>query len=274
MLTALEYLNCLKLVGVQNSDVVHVQSDLYKIGVVDAARNRNAVLEFYMNGLRGAIGPEGTVSVATGGGDYARFGTPFIHESTVSELGALSNYVRQCPEAVRSMHPLASVAAIGPKSHEICGGAHYDAYGYHSPWAKLHHNDALITTLGLGLNDGGLTFIHYIEKLYGVPYQYTKIYNVPVLMGEENLEGPFTMSVRYLDLNVFENVSRVKNDLFEAGVAKMLPLGDGYIWAVRASSFVDFVCDKLDKDRYYLLQDKPKFVFGKIPFDGAVIKGN
>ena len=51
---------------------------------------------------------------------YARNSIPFDYEKSPSEQDVLSEFVRTKDGAVRSMHPLFSVTALGEKSHLIC----------------------------------------------------------------------------------------------------------------------------------------------------------
>ena len=262
------YCDALRVCGVKNCDLVLVQSDLRRIGPVESATGRQDYLNFYIKGLMDVAGTDVTIATATGNGNYARYSEPFIIEKTPSELGVLSEHIRKMKDAVRSIHPLVSVAAVGPRAQELCGGDHYNGFGYASPWGRLHRNDALIVTLGLGCADGGLTFLHYIENLYGVPYQYTKVYDVPVYKDNVAIDGVFTLSVRYLKFSIEESVSQFKSDLLEAGIARMQPLGNAWIWTCRARLMVEFAFSKLEKNRYYFLAHEPRFVKGEIPFDG------
>lgn len=75
---------------------------------------------------------------------------------------------------------------------------HFVGFGWVSAWARLHRLNAKIVFLGLGpYHLGGTTFFHYVEKMYGAPYQYNKIFATPVYSGGVEIKGPFVMSVRY-----------------------------------------------------------------------------
>lgn len=254
--------------GIKRGDIVHVQSDLFSLGPVDCEPNRAAILDFYLRGFLEAVGPEGTVTTCTAFEDYGRFGTPFVRESSPSRLGAFSEHIRTRPDAVRSRHPIVSVTAIGARAKELCDGDHFDGFGYSSPWGKLHRANAWIMTLGMDVNGGGTTFFHYVEKLYGVPYQYTKLFNTPVYSDGRQIEGHFTMSVRYLDFGIVNTPIRVKNRMLELGEAKDIKIGLSKSWCARAGTIVDRMMQMFDEDRWMMLEQPPKFRPGELPMDG------
>lgn len=262
-----ELTDALVRAGVCEGDLVHVQSDLRTLGPVEAEPGREAMLEFYLGAFREVLGPAGTLTVYTFFEDYGRYGTPFDRESSPSSVGAFSEYVRTRPAAVRSLHPVMSVAALGARAEEICGGTHFDALGYDSPWARLHRANAKLVSLGLRFRDS-LTFAHYIESLYGVPYKYTKLFRAPVLAGGEEIPGPFTMSVRYLDFSIEHDVAEFERRLLAAGAAVEVPLGRSLIQCGCAGDVVRVGVECLNEDRYFFLARPPRFREGEYPADG------
>ena len=267
-LTFPELVEALSKSGVSSGDVVHVQSDLRRIGPVDCPPHREGMLQFYLSAFQELLGRQGTLTVCTAFEDYGRYATPFIREESPSLTDAFSEYVRTRPGAVRSVHPIVSVTGIGARAGEICGDAHFDGFGYDSPWGRLHRVNARIMTLGMGTEHDGTTFFHYIESVYSVPYKYTKIFTAPVFSGGVEVPGPFTMSVRYLDFSIVNTPFRLKKRLVETGKAKNVPVGRSLIWCCPAFDIVEEAVERLREDRYYLLENPPRFRFGEIPLDG------
>jgi aminoglycoside 3-N-acetyltransferase len=268
-LTRDQLFESLQALGVERGDIVHVQSDLRRIGPIDGPMTPDGICNFYLNGLRDFLGPEGTVTTCTSFEDFGRWGTPFIRETSPSRLGILSEYIRIQNNAVRSIHPILSVTGIGKRAEEICGGAHYDGFGWDSPWGRLHRAAAKILTLGMGAKLGGTTFFHYVEKLYGVPYQYTKIYSAPVYSGGQLLPGPFTMSVRYLKYGIINTPVRVKTRMVEEKNAYEARTGRALSWCADAETIVDRMCAYFNEDRWTMLVQPPAFKAGDIPMDGT-----
>ncbi len=263
-----ELVESLAAAGLRKGDVVHVQSDLRRIGPVDAPMTRDDLCEFYLRAIQEVIGSDGTLTVCTSFEDYGRYGTPFVREESPSRLGLFSEYVRTRPGALRSVHPILSVAGLGARAEELCGGTHYDGFGWSSPWGRLHRANAKIMTLGMGRNGGGTTFFHYVEKLYGVPYQYTKLFTAPVFSDGKEVPGPFTMSVRYLDFSIVNTPVRVKTRLVELGEAIEVPTGRAFTWCANANRIVDRMMAMFDEDRWTMLERPPRFRQGEIPMDG------
>jgi aminoglycoside N3'-acetyltransferase len=263
-----ELIDGLSACGVVSGDIVHVQSDLRRIGPVDAPLTSQGVCDFYLNALREILGPTGTLTVCTAFEDYGRYGTPFVREESPSRLGIFSEHVRRQPGAIRSIHPIMSVTAIGARADELCGGSHYEGFGWNSPWGRLHRANAKILTLGMGRNGGGTTFFHYVEHLYGVPYQYTKIYTTEVLAQGRKIPGPFTMSVRYLDFGIENSPVRVKSCMVDLGEATEVMIGRAPTWCASAQTIVNRMMTMFDGDRWMMLVTPPRFRQGELPMDG------
>ncbi len=270
VLSRKNFIAALRRAGIREGDVVHVQSDLRTPGPVEAspaANPREAILEFYLAGFREALGPSGTLTVLTSFEDYGRFGTPFVREESPSRAGAFSEYMRTQPGAVRSVHPIVSLTGLGERAEELCGGNHYDGYGYDSPWGRLHRLNAKFVSLGIGMRIA-FSFQHYIEKQFGIPYQYTKLYRTPVYSNGREVPGPFTMSVRYLDFGIAYDFSRFEKRLLEKGAAVEVALGRAMLQLTTAQPALDVGMACLNEDRYFFLKTPPTFRDGEFPLDG------
>jgi len=255
--------------GLSRGETVHVQSDLLRVGLVDCAPSREAILGFFLAAFQEVLGPEGTLCVGTSFEDYARYGVPFIREESPSRQGAFSEHVRTRAGAIRSLHPIVSISALGPRASEICDGPHFEGFGYESAWGRLHRAKAKVVALGLGVErEGGTTFFHYLERLYGVPYQYVKVYDTPVISQGRQVQGLFTLSVRYLDFGIVNNTLRFKRRLVERGRAVCEPVGTGQMLVSSCQDIIEEGFECLNEDRYFLLEANPSFRRGEIPFDG------
>jgi aminoglycoside 3-N-acetyltransferase len=262
-----ELVAALRAGGLTRGDLVHVQSDLRSLGPIDTGPDRESMLSFYLDAFREVIGEEGTLTVCTSFEDYGRYGVPFVREESPSRLGVFSEYVRTRPGAVRSLHPIISVTGIGPMAEEICGGAHYDGFGHDSPWARLARANAKFMGLGSRIRHS-LTFTHYLEKLYGVPYQYTKVFTAPVISNGREVPGPFTMSVRYLDFSIEYDVSSFERELLRQNAAVEVTVGRFMLQVASADDILRVGVDALRSDRYFFLARPPRFRAGEYPADG------
>lgn len=261
------FIATLEQAGLAAGDSLLIQSDLLRCGPVDGCSGRVDVLNFYLDALRQVLTPAGTLVVLTAFEDYGRYGTPFDRASSPSRSGVFSEYVRQLPGAIRSAHPILSLTAIGAKAEAICSGNHYDGFGYDSPWGRLHRMNAKLVTLGYAVAPDGMTFCHYTEQLYGVPYQYTKMFDYPVLDNGVPVAGTFSMAVRYLDYDVNYDQSKFKRDLVTTGRGRTLPVGRGEMLVTDCYSLVDQALLSFARDRFVMLAHPPSFRRGEIPFD-------
>jgi aminoglycoside 3-N-acetyltransferase len=246
---------------------VHVQSALWTVGPADGAHNVDELGAFYLRAFQEVLGPAGTLSVLTAFEDYGRYGTPFVREESPSRSGMFSEYVRTRPGAVRSMHPINSVTALGARAEELCGGAHFEGCGYESPWGRLHRMNAKLLNIGVRFGKV-LSFVHYIEAQYGVPYNYIKLYRTPVITNGSQVEGTFSMSVRYRDFSIAYSFQHFERELFAAGAAIEVPLGRSLLHVTAAARAFDIGVRCLNENRYSFLSQPPRFRPGEIPADG------
>ena len=153
--------------GLGAGETVFFHSSLRSLGYV--VGGADAVID----GFRDAVGPAGTVVVPTFTllGRVGPFGSWYDHQRSPSTVGAITETLRRRPEAIRSFHPIHSVAALGRRAVEVTAG-HRHARGRVSPWCDaafaggspfdlLARWDAWYVLLGAGMNVQ--TIMHYAE---------------------------------------------------------------------------------------------------------------
>jgi aminoglycoside 3-N-acetyltransferase len=256
MIDPSEIAAALRGVGLAEGDTAMVHSDLSRIGWIRGVKTRDAILDAYFEAFFDVIGADGTLVTLACTESYARHETPFDHAESPSEQGVFSEYIRTRPGAVRSMHPLFSVAAVGRRAERVCGAAVAPTgFGHHSPFHGLREVDARILCIGVDLR--AMTFVHHIEQTYGVPYGYTKEWEAPVLRGGQPDDGRYFAFVRYLGAGIDYDFSRFQETLLASGLAKTTPLGYGGVWAVKASDVFDTGIEQLKRDPFFFLAAAP-----------------
>ncbi|MEU8391181.1 AAC(3) family N-acetyltransferase [Micromonospora sp. NPDC048842] len=180
----------------------HLADDLRALGVRPGARllvhcglRRVGPLEngpaTLAGALRDVLGPAGTLLVpthtdgnsttsrahlaATAGMDRAQreryeAALPgWDRRSTPAQrMGALAEYVRCAPGAVRSDHPQTSFAALGPQARQLTDAHDLTCHlGERSPVGELYATDGQILLLGLGYE--ACTALHLAEYRLPVP---------------------------------------------------------------------------------------------------------
>ncbi len=116
--------------------------------------------------LRAAIGPDGTLVMPTmTAGD-----APFDPQSTPTlDMGITAESFWRTPGVLRSDHPGASFAAVGPQAEYICEPHPLSPpHGEDSPVGRVHELDGQVLLLGVDHSES--TTLHLAETLAGVPY--------------------------------------------------------------------------------------------------------
>lgn len=168
MLTRTELVEQLEAIGAGKGMNLLVHSSLKRVGPVDGGADT------IIDALLDALGPDGTLMMSTVSGNVTPAQPVFHVTHTPSTVGALTNVFRKRPGAVRSLHPVHSIAALGPKAEFFTEG-HLRArtpWSADSPYGKLMRNNGFI--LFLGTNFSANTCIHAIEIEARVPGLHTE----------------------------------------------------------------------------------------------------
>lgn len=179
--------------GIRKGDVIYIHAQLYKFGKI--ARSPKQLVEVFLKPLQQVLGRTGTIVALTYTTSYGSHGKPFDHERSPSEAGLLTEYIRTSKGAVRSFHPIGSVAAIGKHKHHICDRVSRSQFGWGSVYHRLHQLGAKCLYLGITLGET-CTFMHYVEQLYGVSHCYHKAFFYPAYRRGMLRKGPFLSFVR------------------------------------------------------------------------------
>ncbi|MFI6686501.1 aminoglycoside N(3)-acetyltransferase [Streptomyces sp. NPDC050485] len=114
----------------------------------------------------------------------ARDQIPLFHDTFPTTMGAIPTAILARPARLRSAHPQASVAAIGPHAQQITQHQPLAyAVGTGSPFDTLHGLDADILLLGVGHNRN--SFLHYAETL--VPHHRRKLRRFPYRINQQRV---------------------------------------------------------------------------------------
>lgn len=161
--TPSEITGLMRDLGVGAGDRISVAAFIPAIGLVEDG------LPGLYAGLRDAVGREGTIIVPTFTASYRR-GEIFDVRNSRCINGALSEYVRTLPEAVRSLDPLFSMAAAGPDAGLLMARTGPNCFGEESVYETLFEQG--VKFLGLGVDwDQGYSFFMHLERLARVPFR-------------------------------------------------------------------------------------------------------
>lgn len=142
----------------------------------------------------------------------------FDFSNTPSQMGALTELVRNLPKSVRTGHPIYSFAVIGAKSYLFKDLDNKSAYGLDSPFSILDEHDGKIAILDLD-DQHSMTFYHYVEEIKKVKYRYMKEFSGTYIDKEGNAKNKiYTMFVRDIENNVVTHVNPTGQILWDRGM--------------------------------------------------------
>jgi len=163
------------------------------------------------------LGPEGTLIVPTFSYGYAAPGQVYIHEETPSDVGPFTNYLRRQPQAVRSLHPIFSLAGIGKHADDILAKTGKSAFGPLSSCGRLPGYDTRFVCLGVPFALS-ITYIHTLEQMHGCSHRYNKILESKVMRDGQEVKGPWMAYLSYRGTTQGADFSLIENELRKAGV--------------------------------------------------------
>jgi aminoglycoside 3-N-acetyltransferase len=151
--------------GLVPGDILMVHSSLGSFGRVKGGAD--AVIDALLD----AVGPRGLVSVPTHTWGTVNARQPVFHEGlSHSIVGRITNVFRRRRNAVRSLHPTHSVAAIGKRAREFVRGHERDLTpcSRRSPYGRLVAWGGKVVFLGVGIEY--CTLVHGFEEWAPVPW--------------------------------------------------------------------------------------------------------
>jgi aminoglycoside 3-N-acetyltransferase len=237
--------------GIRHGENLIVHSSLKKIGVTE---NGPATV---VDALLDALGPEGNLMVPTFTYCYPSWkAEPFHLQDTASRVGAITEYLRHRPDAVRSFHPTHSTAVIGPDAAAIIAN-HLQAtpIGRLSPFGRMYDRNARILLLGTYQDTN--SSIHLCEVMLGLPYvsiSFTPEFDYDLawfLNSKEHLEYHQIFQVP----GCSRGFRKIEPDLQAAGILQPVRVGNADCQLFEMHHLLECLCPVLEKDPIRLLCD-------------------
>lgn len=218
---------------VEPGDVLFMHSNIGFFGRMEGAGSMDDICATFAEALLERLGPNGTLVVPTFTYSFPK-GEIFDPVKSSSAMGAFSEWVRQHPEAQRSVDPSYSVAALGARALELTEQVGQNSFGQGCFFERFDRLNGTVLNLNF---DAGSTYLHYIERKMGVPYRFDKTFDGVICEEGQERAAQNTISVRYLsdDLTgaAFEPFHKVA---LERGDFQTWALGRGQMGTIRASA--------------------------------------
>jgi aminoglycoside 3-N-acetyltransferase len=239
-----------KLMGIQEGDVVLVHSALSKMGYVqDGPRT-------VVESLLEVLGKDGHLLMPTSPNngrqlDFMQNKPVFDVLNSPSKMGAISEFFRKLPNVKRSLHPTESVACLGPNADEFVRGhfAALTAYQSDSPFGKVIEKNGKILMVGVTFDNAG-TNVHCLEDAVDFPYPiyHPDIFDAEVV--DENgkkhqvqtkIHNPEWSAKRYCDFLI--------PVLEKAGILSKHKFGEAETLVVDAKAMFEKMIELLDEGK-------------------------
>lgn len=228
-MTKNEIISGLKQLGLKHGDIVLLHSSLASLGKI--AGGAQTVLDAFLD----VLGETGTLVVPT-------FGA----------LGIITEIVKTHPKAISSIHPRASVAAIGKKAANICQD-HWKAetaHGDDTPYMRIARLGGYVCLLGVDQDRN--TTLHTVEALLRLPYlKPTKKVTFATPEGEVTKEWPFFPGP-HRDFIGLDRIFR------ESGKMKIGRIGDSVVRLIKSQDLIDLALEAGRKNPAFVLCKNPR----------------
>jgi aminoglycoside 3-N-acetyltransferase len=235
----------LRALGVRDGGVLMVHTRMSAIGWVVGGS------ETVVRALLDALGPDGTLAAYASWQEHvyhadewpeehraAYLPAPPVFDPATAEAardhGRIPERVRTWPGALRSVHPEASMVAVGRLARELTADhPQQDAYGPDSPLGRLVAAGGDVLLLGAPLET--LSILHHAEAIAPVPGKRTVRFEIPVAT-------PHGVEVRtYTDIDTSRGAYRYEDlglpgDEFDAIGTAALEAGIGTRGSIGAAT--------------------------------------
>jgi aminoglycoside 3-N-acetyltransferase len=231
----------LREIGIQIGDTVLVHSSLSKIGHLEEGPKT------FVDAILSVVGETGHVLMPTSPNNVYQLNyirnTPFfdvVHSP--SKTGAITEYFRKLPGAVRSLHPTEPVSAIGPNAISFLNG-HFMSltpYTENSPFAKVAEANGKILYVGVTLDNAG-TSLHTLEDAindFKFPIYYPEIFTIDVI-DDAGVKHKVKTKVHDPKYSNLRKCDELIPHFEKAGVLKYRKIGNAKTLVVDAKGFFD-----------------------------------
>jgi len=241
MLTTDKLIHEFRAIGLEAGDTLLVHSSYKAFGGVDGGP------QTVIDALLHVLDDEGTLIMPTFNFDFCQ-GKPWDIRTTPSQMGAITNMVRENKDALRVFHPIYSFAILGKHAAFLTKDRYKSSFEKKSVFGKLRALDGKIMVIGLSYTNS-MTFFHHVEEMEGVDYRYIKEFTGLVTDEDgSTFEDTFSMLVRDIDKGVETEVNPMGKLMEEAGIISTRKIGDAAVKLMKADDVYTFTALEMRRD--------------------------
>jgi aminoglycoside 3-N-acetyltransferase len=245
--------DALRKIGISKGDNILIHSNLGFFGKLNEAENSEDYCKIFTNTILDIIGIDGTLIVPTFTYSFCWDQIFDIDNTTTSDCGIFSEYVRKKEKSIRSEDGIHSIAAIGKNAAHFTQNAPKQSFGKNSFWERFRKENGKICRFNLNADFN--TFIHYVEKEMNVPYRFDKKFTGKMIIGGEKISHENIHFVRDLNNeNTIPDLSKLELKMKEMNYLKKSNLGKGQILSYYAKDVFNIISEEIIKDPNFLIK--------------------
>lgn len=184
-------------------------------------------------------------------------GEVYSIKESPSQLGVLSEFFRKNVADWRTITPVFSIAGSGVKPG-LTIQDEIDPFNENSAFHLLNNDKSLIMHYGSELKH--TTLIHYVERIsQRLSYRYDKVF-VGTIKDENEKEYNVKLKyhVRPMGYHLDYNWEKLYYDLKANKILLDFNEGNTSILLIKANELIQFWCEEIEEDHFYLLDNKSK----------------
>lgn len=240
--------------GLSNGDIVMVHSSFRSFS--SEGDRVEGGPKTVIDAILCVIGKEGTLVMPTFTPSFCeqfnKIGKGYFDvDKTPSEMGILSETLRNMSGARRSINPIYSIAAYGKLVNELTSVDDKIVFGKNSIFAKLHNLNAKIIMIGVDY-DHSFTISHYVEQMIGCDYRYLKDFSGAIVVNGKSYNDTFRVNVRNLERKVIADLNPMGFILEQRGICKITKIGGSTIKIFNCKDACDITTAEMKKNPYVL----------------------
>lgn len=247
--TAPRLVQALDAVGVTPGRSVYAHFDLAALGIPEEVLLGVDLFTVVHKAMRDAIGERDTLVTPA-------FSYSFVKQeaydpaTTPCRVGAFGERFRQCAGVVRSMDPIFSSAAAGPRAAGLFANLPRDCFGDGSLFRRLEEEDAIILLAGARFQH--ITALHAVEQEMAVPYRYRKLFCGEVRHPEGCRREAWIYNARLMDDRCLHDFSRLEKICRDRGLLAEQQVGLGMVAAVSLRDLFQTARQEFGGDPWFL----------------------